>query len=115
MRVSDSAILWRSKSAGCSGGSLSGGTIYSAVNVSTSGNNGQSGYSEVCAMSTSDGTIRWDWHTPDLELVNTPVELNGVAYFEHNSNLEARRASDGKRLWDVSFPAQELLQGPVVG
>lgn len=132
MRISDGSILWRSKKAGCSGGrvyggSLSGDTIYSADNVgyasslSMSGPNvtpttvqSQSGYSEICAMSTSDGSIRWDLKTSNLEMVTTPVELNGVAYFEHNNALEARRASDGKLLWDVPLSAPSL-QGPTIG
>ncbi len=112
MRVSDGSILWRSKTAGC-GSSLSGNTIYSAINVLEAGKNGQSGYSEICAMSTSDGRIRWDWKTSTLEMVATPVELNGVAYYEHNTALEARRVSDGKVLWRVPFTS--ILQGPTIG
>ncbi|MEO8973987.1 MAG: PQQ-binding-like beta-propeller repeat protein [Ktedonobacteraceae bacterium] len=135
MRISDGSILWRSKTAACSvfvgrgvyRGSLSGDTIYSANTisyVSSIGKSGpnvtpttvqsQSGYSEICAMSTGNGSIRWDLKTSNLEMVTTPVELNDVAYFERNNTLEARRASDGKFIWDVPLPAPSL-QGPTIG
>lgn len=133
MRVSDGKVLWRTKTAGCSvyvgsvhDGSLSGDTIFSASNISYASSiavNGpkatstivqsQGGYSEICAMSTGDGSIRWDWKTSTIGLVTMPVELNGVVYYEYNTALESRRASDGKILWRVPFTSS--LQGPTIG
>ena len=126
MRVSDGSILWRSKTAACLsgrmfGGTLSNGTIYSTINVGEVGKNGQTGYSEICAMSTRDGSILWDkrwiWHSFDMELADPTTALNGViydvAYLAHTTDLVARRLSDGEVLWQVPFTAS--LQGPTIG
>lgn len=133
MRISDGSILWRSTTKGCSlytyrlsENIQNGDAIFSAMNVTEAGSTNisgpnvtpttvisQSGYSEICAMSTEDGHILWDWKTASLDMVTTPIEFNGVAYFDLNTHFEARRASDGKVLWQVAFPA--TLQGPTIG
>ncbi len=69
-------------------------------------------YTDVWALNTGDGSLRWHWHKSVAEGIARPVLMNNIVYFEGNG-VYAMRATDGKLLWHAL--QDRSLQGPAVG
>ncbi|MEO6890387.1 MAG: PQQ-binding-like beta-propeller repeat protein [Ktedonobacteraceae bacterium] len=70
-------------------------------------------YTDVWALNTGNGSLRWHWHKSVAEGIARLVLMNNNAYFQTGDGVYAMRASDGKLLWHVL--QGRSLQGPTVG
>lgn len=103
IRASDDTTLWHKQFDDLRLG-LTGpadGAIYFAQNIATVGSNPASA-SNIYALNTSDGSLRWGWGASQPIGVSPVTGYNGAAYFFSGNNLFALNAANGKQLWQVS-------------